>query len=939
VLRYLVEHPGRLITKDELLTTIWHDAIVSEAAVASCIRDVRKALRDSSREPRYIQTVHRRGYRFIGPVVGPTAAVTPTRPSMPSTLVGRDAELAHLHERLDKALSGQRQLVFVTGETGIGKTALVERFLADIGEAKALRVGRGQCVEQYGAGEAYLPILDALGRLGRAAAREPLIQILKQHAPTWLAQLPGLLNDREVKVVQLRAQGATRGRMLRELAEALEAVTRDAPLVLLLEDLHWSDSATIDLLGMLARRRDASRLLVVGTYRPADVAAAHPLRWVKHELQLHGDCHEIPLEFLSAAAVRDYLDRRFPGHALPAALALVLYRSTDGNPLFLVNTIDDLIGQGRLHQGDGQWRLSGLAEEIASRTPETLWQLVEKQAERLTADEQAVLAAASVAGVVFSAAVAVTPGMDPQRAELRCEALARRGQFLRAVGTAEWPDGTMAGRYAFIHALYQQVLYARVPVGERVALHLRTAERLERGHGERAADIAGELAVHFEHARELERAARYRGRAGEHALRQHAYREAADHATRALELLRALPDSREGMQLNLAQLVTLGSALTATQGYAAPEVVRTYARAWELCLQMGETPQLLPVLLGIGRFYVVRGEFKTGRDVGAHLLTIAQATQDPVVLLAAHNALGIVSLYSGELETALAHLERGIAGTDSGEHDSTRTHAFRLVPPVVTCAIHSAWALWLLGHLDRATARAQEALTLARALDHPFGLSYACHLAAALHQWRGDHAAAHALEAEALPHDTEHGFGLLLSVGRIQRGWLLAEQGQRDAGLAQMREGLAMHREIGAEVLVPGFLALVAEVHQTLGQPAEGLSALTEALMIAQQSGQHYWQAELHRLAGVLTLQVESGREAPAAAESHFLRALEIARRQRAKWLELRATTSLARLWADQGKVSGAHAMLGDVYTWFTEGVDTAALREARSLLDALATD
>jgi len=953
VLRHLVEHQGRLITKEELFTTVWRDAIVSDAALASCIRDLRKALGDSSDAPRYIQTVHRRGFRFIGPIPRQTAVVSATGSSAPAresrlqspasftcpsnptpTLVGREAELARLHASLARALSGQRQLVFVTGEPGIGKTALVEAFLAKVGEANALRIGCGQCVEQYGAGEAYLPVLEALGRLGRAAGGKRLIQTLKQHAPTWLEQLPGLLSDRDVEAVQRRAQGATRDRMRRELVEALDSPTQDAPLVLLLEDLHWSDSATIDLLGMLARRRESARLLVLGTYRPADVAAAtaHPLRWVKHELRLHGRCDEIPLELLTVAAVSQYLSRRFSGHGLPAELPLVLHRNTEGNPLFLVNTIDYLIGQRQLQVVDGQWQLSGPAADIASRAPDTLRQLVEKQVERLTAEEQAVLAAASVAGAEFSAAVAVPVGLDPQQGELRCETLARHGQFLRRVGIVEWPDGTVAGRYAFIHALYQQVLYGRVPIGERMGLHRRTAERLERGYGERAGEIAGELAVHFEHGRDFERAARYRSQAGEHALRQHAYREAADHATRGLDSLGALADSPERTRRELALQVTLGSALTATEGYAAPDVARTYARAWQLCTQAGDTPQLLPVLLGVGRFYVVRGEFQTARDVGTHLLTMAEATRDTAMLLAAHNALGIVSLYAGDFEAGLHHLDRGIDLYRSNEHSPTRSPTFRLVPPGVTCAIHAAWTLWLLGYPDQAAAR--EALALARSLDHPFGLSYACHLAAGLHQWRREHQMVQDLEDEALAHDTEHGFGLLLTAGMIQRGWLLAERGQREAGLAQIREGLARHREIGAAVLVPAVLALVAETHQKLGRPVEGLSALAEALMATRQSGQHYWEAELHRLTGVLTLQ--AGASATGDAESYFLRAIEIARRQRARSLELRAATSLSRLWAANGNVTEAHALLSGVYGWFTEGFDTADLTEAKSLLDEL---
>src|SRR5499425_3697552 len=914
VLRHLVEHAGRLITKDDLLATIWRDAVVSDAALASAIRDVRKALQDSSQAPRYVQTVHRRGFRFIGPVAtltAPLVAGAATGPSHPmsqvrftsssdvaSMLVGRESEIASLHARLGKALGGQRQLVFVTGEPGIGKTALVETFLADVAEASLARIGSGQCVEQYGAGEAYLPILDALGRLGRAAGSEPLLQTLKQHAPTWLEQLPGLLSDREMAAVQRRAQGATRGRMLRELAEVLDALTHEAPLVLLLEDLHWSDSSTIELLGMLARRREASRLLVLGTYRPAEVAATpgHPLRWVKDELQVHGHCEEMPLEFLSAAAVGQYICRRFPKHALPPELARSLHRNTEGNPLFLVNTIDDLIGQGQLREIEGQWQLSGPAEDIAARAPETLWQLVEKQVERLTADEQSVLRAASVAGVEFSAAAVVSATIDPQLGIAICEALTRRGQFLRAVGVAEWPDGTVAGRYAFIHALSQQVLYERVPVGERASLHLRAAEQLEGGYGARASEIAGELAVHFEHGKNVDRAARYRKLAGEHALRQHGYREAADHARRALAMLEA-PGSGPRPEQELSLRIMLGAALAATLGYAAPEAARAYARAWELCTQMGETRELLPVLVGLGRYYLVRGEFQTAHAVATHLMAVAQATHDSALLLAAHNSLGVVSFYTGRFAAARDHLEQGMELCASDAHGPNPSPAMRLVRSGVSCAMHAALSLWMLGFPDRAVGRAREALTLARTLDHPFSVSYACHHSAGLHEWRREGGVMHTLEEEALPIDTDHGFEFMLTAGIVHRGWLLVEAGQGDEGLAQMQEGLARHRAIGAGALVPAFLAFTAEAYR----------------------------------------QLESSPQAEATAEALFLRAIEIARRQGARSLELRASTSLGRLWGDRGKVGEARALLSGIHDWFTEGFESGDLREARALLDEFA--
>ena len=940
VLRHLVDHAGRLITKEELMTQVWRDAIVSDAALTTCIRDLRRALGDSSDTPRYIETVHRRGFRFIGPLAGSTpppsaradvdvergaSAATPT-------LVGRDGELARLHEALGRAMDRQRQLIFVTGEPGIGKTALVDAFLSGTGLMESLRIGRGQCVEQYGAGEAYLPVLEALGRLGRDPRGDRLVHVLKQHAPTWLVQLPALLTDEDLEAVQRRAQGATRERMLRELVEGLDIFTVDSPLVLVLEDLHWSDSATIDLLAMLARRREASRLLVIGTYRSADVAVTeHPLKATKHELELHGRCEEIPLEFLSVNAVAEYLSRRFAQQEWPSELARALHRRTDGNPLFLVNTIDDLIVRGQLHEVDGQWMVSVPVKDLVRDAPETLGQMVEQQIERLTADEQAMLAIASVAGAEFSAAVvAMSDSIGVREGERRCAALARRGEFLRTTGVAEWPDGTVAGRYAFIHSLYQRVLYERIPFGHRVGLHLRTGERLEQGYGQRAGEIAGELAMHFAEGRDFARAARYHHQAGQIALRQHGYSEAADHLTRALDLLKALPDSQERTQQELTLQVMLGGALTALKGHASREVEQAYAQARELCEHVDDTPRLFPVLLALGWFYLVRGSQGAARDVGRRLLAMAEATGDPAIFLAAHHTLGFVSFYGGEFETALAHLERGIELYDPEAHSPTRSSAFRLnVDTGMSCTLHAAWTLWVLGYPARAVARMQEALELAHSIDHPFSLAHAYRFAAAFHQSRRERDASHEQAERSVALSTEHGFGAVLTGASFHRGWVFVEQGREEDGLALMRWSVATTKEFRAECLLPGYRAWLAETYSQIGHRREGLELVEEALAAGTESGNHYWTAELYRLRGALT-----GMEGDA--ESSFVEAIAIARRQRAKSFELRAATSLSRLWARQGKTREAHALLAEAYAWFTEGFDTADLKDAKALLEEL---
>ena len=949
VLRYLVERAGQLVTKDELLTTVWRDAIVSDAALTSCIRDLRRALGDSSGAPRYIETVHRRGFRFIGPIApsgaapaavqrpepGRSAAVIPFAQTSRAPLVGRDREIARLHELLARTAAGQRQLVFVTGEPGIGKTALVEAFLSEIAVGGSLRVARGQCIEQYGAGEAYLPILEALGRLARETGGDRVAEVLKQHAPTWLLQLPAVLAGVDQDAVERRAQGATRERMLRELVEALEALARDEPLVLLLEDLHWSDSLTIDLLARLARRPEPAQLLVLGTYRPADLAGGqHPLGPVKHELELHGHCVEMALDFLTVAAVGEYLALRFPGHAFPPELAAVLHRSTDGNPLFAVSTIDYLIARGQLRDVDGQWALSRPANAAALGTPETLAQIVDHHVERLGVDEQALLAVASVAGAEFSAAVAAAGGVDLQDAERLCAGLARRRQFLRATGVAEWPDGTVSARYAFIHALYRDVLYARVSVGRRVGLHLRTGDLLERSHGARAPEIAGELAMHFEHGRDHERAVQYRRQAAEHALRKHGYREAVEHVTRALGLLESLPDSQARSQQELTLQVMLGSALTALRGHATPEVERAYGRARELCEHVDETPRLFPVLHGLGWFYLVRGATDAAREVGARLWAMAESTGDSAIRLAAHNALGLLSFYGGEFEAALDHLDRGSALYDPASHSPTRSPVFRAnVDLGASCAGHGAWALWLLGYPDRALRRMREGVALARSSGHPFSLAQAHRFASAFHHCRREHGAVREEADASLAVATEHGFSAVISGAGFHRGWGLALEGQGEQGLAAMREWVVVCREIRAENLLLMYLGWLAEAHATLGRPAEGLTLVNEALAATRVAGHPYWwTAELHRLKGALAL--EAGSATDEDVESSFLEAVAIARRQRAKSFELRAATSLARLWSSRGRARDAHALLAEIHAWFTEGFDTPDLEEAQGLLE-----
>ncbi|HZO81619.1 MAG TPA: AAA family ATPase [Candidatus Binataceae bacterium] len=947
MLRYLVEHPGQLVTKDDLWRAVWPGVTVTDAALTVCMSEIRKALGDEAKAPRFVQTVHRRGYRFIAPVgsrpvsgwapnVGNQDHAVFSGPrSRAGGFVGREPELARLREWLEKALAGKRQIVFVTGEPGIGKTTLVNEFLHKVAGRASLRIGRGQCIGHYGIGEAYLPVLEALGRLCRQPHGERLIELLDRHAPTWLAQMPALLDAGELEALHRKVAGATRERMLRELAEAIEVITAEVPLVLILEDLHWSDYSTLDWLACLARREEPARLLVLGTYRPVELAVReHPLNVLKQELREHGLCEELSLTLLSEGAVVEYLAARFASLSRESLgkLARAIHRRTDGNPFFMVNIVHYLIAQELIVETGGRWRMRSDLQKAEQDIPEGLMQMIMRQAERLDFRERRLLEAASAAGAEFSVA-AVAAGLEMAVAEVEgwCQALARQGQFLRTAGIGEWPDGTVAARYAFIHALYQDVLYQATAATRRIDLHRRIARREEAGYGARAVEIAAPLAVHFERARDYSAAIRYYRLAGENAARVSAHQEAIQDFLAALDLLaRMLPDNAERSSQELALQLALGSALNAIKGWAAPEVERAYARAQELCKRLGEPPEGFPVLHGLWSLHYVRGELPTAYRFAEQLLCRARTAHDQTLLLFAHGALGDTSFSMGECLLARKQLETAFA-LYNRERPMAIGH-----DPGVNCLSYLALTLWTLGYPDQALGRADEALALAHTLSHPPSLAFAEGVVGYFRQYRREAAAAQKIAEHLIAFSVEHGFAHWLAQATITRGWAIAEQGHSEEGIAQIQKGLAAWRAIGVEFLRPHALCLLAEAYAQAGRPDDGLCALTEALAAADKHGIRHYEAEASRLKGELLLR--QGRSSASQAHACFQHAIEIARKQNAKSLELRATLSLAHLLENQNKRAEARAMLAAVYRWFTEGFGTADLRDTAALLGRLAS-
>ncbi len=578
VLRYLVEHAGRLVTPDEILEAIWPETYVNPEGLRRYIQEIRRVLGDRPDRPEFIETLPKRGYQFVAPVIEEGIAGTLDLPSESAkTIVGREPALIELNRCLSRALLGQRQIVFVTGEPGIGKTALIDEFQRQAA-AKVVDLGiaRGQCVEGYGSQEAYYPVLEALGGLCHGSKKECLVQTLAVHAPTWLVQFPALVRREHREMLQREILGATRERMLREISEVMEAITSKNPLLLVFEDLHWADHSTVDFISALARRRSPAKLMLIGTYRPVDVIVSeHPLHALKQDLSVHHLCREIALEPLGEAEVAEYLAAESSGASLPEGLASLLYRQSEGNPLFMVTALDDMTERGLISRNKECWQLEGALKGIDLEVPKSLQQMIEAQIDRLSTEEKRVLEVASLESVGRSrfAVVSRAPvvGLEPEVFENVCETLSRRHCIVRSAGSEEFPDGTVSACYEFVHVLYRQVCYRRIARGRRAQLHRRLGEWVE-AHLEPLNEAAW-LAGHFEQGGDWLRAIKYLQLAADTAGRRFEPRQAAEILEHALELVKKLPEAeRTVSEIEILQKVAttylaLGDGMRAIQTF------------------------------------------------------------------------------------------------------------------------------------------------------------------------------------------------------------------------------------------------------------------------------------------------------------------------------------------------------------------------------------
>lgn len=866
-------------------------------------------------------------YRVYQESQSPDPLEVSASPSV-TPFVGRDAELALLLARWSQAQSGWGQVVLLSGEPGIGKSRLIQELNQHVQQSEAACIVF-RCSPQATQTPFY-PIIIQMQRLlewqrDRLSEQtfenlEHVLQAyglpLEEAAPLLAALLSLPIPPQRYPPLSM-SQQRQRQRTQEVLMEWLMAEAERHPVLVVFENLHWADPSTVELIGLFLERVQTLRVMTVLAYRP-EFESPWPIR---------SPFTELVLPRLDTSAITTLVAGLAQGKALPAGVVQHVVERTDGVPLFVEECAKMLLeGEWLEERADHYALISSLpAREI----PVTLQGALLARLDRLSPGSE-VARLGSVCGREFSRELReLLEGVA-----FFDEGTVERGlsQLVEAELVYQVGFGS-PHQYRFKHALIQEVAYQSQLRRSRQQMHAQIAKVLETQFPETALTQPELIAHHYTEARSYEPAVSYWQRAGEVSIAHSSYAEAIAHLTRGLEALRVLPDTSEHIQREIELQIALGTTLTVTKGHGAPEVGQALNRARKLCEHTGDMAQLFPVLGGLWEFYELSGDLPAAHELGEQLLQLAREAQEPAHLVVAHDVLGDISFWQGEFVESHRHTEQGIALYEPSLHE-TLIAVYGGYDPGVACHCFAAFSLWYLGCAAQAVQQIEAALRLAQELSHPYSLAYIMLFAAWLQQLRQDwHGALEQVE-RALVLCTEQEYAFLLAFGTILRGRIRVALGQAADGISGMEQGLAAWRATGSEGWQPAHLGALAEAYGQNGQPAEGLKRVTEGLARVGATGERFYEAELHRLQGELLLSVATPDD--GEAEGCFHQALVVARRQQAKWLELRAAMSLARLWQSQDKHQDAYALLAPVYHGFTEGFDTADLQEAKELLTEL---
>ncbi len=872
-----------------------------------------KAAQRRPRAAEVVATLRQAGVELGGPRVSATApdaagaadAAAPaaqSRAAVPAgqiarrsgVVVGRSGDVAALQAAYADVVKGQGLLVCVAGEAGIGKTTLIESALAELRQSDAPPlVAIGRCSERLAGTEAYLPVLDALESSLERDATGAVAALVADAAPTWA----GLLG-RAGEATEDRTALASQERLKREMAALLERSSQRAPVVLFLDDLHWADASTVDLIAYLGVRLDRMRVLLLVTYRDAELRATkHPFVQVQQLLETRGQARELGVALLSEADVADYVNRTYPGHAFPADFARAVHTRSEGSPLFVADVLRWLGTQGVIAERSGRWTLVRPVPEVDHELPSSVRSMIERKIALVDDADRRLLGAAAVQGAEFdSATVAAALKTDAADIEEQLIVLEKVYAFVRRIEDATFPDRSQAVRYRFVHALYQNVLAAGLAPSRRAAWSRAAADFLEARHGSRAPEIAGTLAALREAARQPDRAASWYGLAAQRAMAVFAYAEAEMLATRGLAQGELIEDAAAHVAVELPLRLALGATSLVRRGFAAPETANNMAHARALCDAIGETPSLMPALWVLVLYNIAHGQLGDAATLCAQMLQIGRASGDPVLEVCGHLVHVGLNTHRGALAEALAHQASAAAITDPAVMAALGAR-FR-PDPTITAQAEYVRLLWLTGRFEEARTALAVAERHVAGTGDPQGRAFIALFASELALMSGDFQRAERIAADGIALCEEHGIA-------SERLWLTAYLGMAKAargdvagGIPLMHASLDVFHAIECFVTVPFFQAHLAAAELAAGHAAEAQQAVQVGLQLAERTGEHTWDAELWRVQAAILTRARSVR-------SDDLTAAQARTRARQAAVASGAVALAARVDADESNTAG----------------------------------